>query len=212
MNMQHNGFLGAPIGMGSGERLEDRLKRIRADQMHFAARRARCDSPWFVLRVGTGYEQAVEKVLVEQGVEACVPMRMGPVRRRRHKLIPAQPMPVMMGYVLVRFRPSNEAFNALLGVEKVEEIIGGYEYPHRLSDEIVSSFLQRARRGEFDFEKPASLFQPGVRVRIVEGPFSNFEGKIVSASGKGRGDAVVELTLFGRATAMLVPLAMLAVS
>lgn len=212
MNMQHKNFLGSPIGMGSGERFSDRMKRIRAGQMRYAAIRARDDSPWFVLRVAIGYELAVEKSLSEQGVEACVPMRLGPVRRRRHKEIPAQLMPVMLGYVLVRFVPSNEAFNALLGVDRVEEIIGGYERPHRLSAESVSTFLERAKRGEFDYERPVSLFQPGAKVRIVEGPFVSFEGRIVAGGTKGRGDVVVELALFGRAAAVLIPLAMLAVS
>lgn len=52
------------------------------------------DSSWIIVQVAFGREAAVEKDMLDAGIEACVPMRMGPERKRNRKRIPPSLMPV----------------------------------------------------------------------------------------------------------------------
>lgn len=209
MIMQRDKFEGAPVAIYGGERYEDRMRRMRGDMLRFAAIRAGADSPWFALRVMTGREQAVEKSLTDAGVEALVPKRKGPELRRRHRVIPAQVMPVICGYVLVRCDQSAEAIVGLRGVEHAIDLLGGSLSPYRIPHAIVSHFNELSETGVYDWEKPAGLFKRGMRVAIKDGPFASLSGVIVSCRADGKGDAVVEVQILGGLVPVLVPLAIL---
>ncbi len=207
--MQHNKFEGMPVAVGGGERFDDRMRRIRADMLHAATLRARDDSPWFAVRVMSGREIAVKNALDEAGVEALVPMRKGPEYRRRGRVIPSKMIPVMTSYVLVRFMISDEAFLGIQGIEHVIGILGGCINPRRVPNSEVNRFKALADEGSLDWERPTLVFKAGETVRVASGPFASLGGKIVSCRADGRGDAVVEIDIFGRTTPTLMPLAIL---
>jgi len=207
--MQHDKLEGAPIAVGIGERFDDRMRRIRADLLLAAKLRAADDSPWFAIRVMSGREIAVKNILDDVGIEAVVPMRKGPEYRRRHRVIPAKLIPAMTSYVLVRFVASDDAFLGIQGIDDVIGVLGGCISPHRVSNGEVNRFKALADDGSLDWEKPTLIFKVGETVRVKEGPFASFCGKIVSCRGDGKGDAVVEVGMFGRMTAVLMPLAII---
>lgn len=211
MNMQHKDFIGSPIAEGGHIRFAERMKAIRQEHLErFAAGGAADDSPWFVLCVLPGREKAVENHLAKLGIEVFVPMRLGPERRRHHRVLPAKPETIFTGYVFVRCWRSVEAFTAFLCVEHVEGFIGGFENPYPVDADCIDDFRMKAEAGAYDYERPASLFRRGTKVVIAEGPFVGFGGEVLSVGSKGRGDAVVELMIFGRPRAIIVPLAILA--
>ncbi|WP_203422907.1 transcription termination/antitermination NusG family protein [Sinorhizobium sp. BG8] len=185
------------------------MRQIRSEMLGAASLACKADSPWFALRVWSGREEAVEKSLLEAGIEALVPMRKGREYRRRGRVIPAQMIPVMTGYVLVQCLRSEQAFLGLLGVEHVISVIGGCETPLPIHNEEVQRFKTKACEGAYDWEVPAGLFKRGMKVRIGQGPFAGITGEIVSCRDDGRGDAVVEAQMFGAMTPLLVPLAIL---
>jgi transcriptional antiterminator NusG len=207
--MQHNKFDGTAIGEAKGERFEDRMRRIRRESLVAAKLRAKDDSPWFALRVMSGREKTVQQSLDDEKIEAIVPMRKGPEIRRRHRVLPPQMLPVMSSYVLVRCMPSDEAFVGFLGVEHVNGMLGGCLNPHTIAAEEVNRFKAMADEGQYDWEKPVTSFKMGAIVRVTEGPFAGFCGKIVTCRSDGRGDAVVEMTMFSGVTPALIPLAIL---
>lgn len=223
MNMQHN--FDSLVGRVSAKGIEQ-LNRIAEGEVIreseiLAASRSRADSAlmaesgikpaWICLQVSLGKEEGVEKLLREAGVEAIVPLRKGPVQRRRHKEIPAKDIPVIHGYVPVWCVPDNQAMRGLLGFEHVIGVIGGWENPYRVPQQEISAFKVKAQRGAYDYGRPAGLFRKDMMVDVTEGPFASFRGPIVSCRSDGTGDAVVELVLFGRAVPALIPLAMLAI-
>lgn len=213
MNMQHKDFSGIEIAQGGHVRFHERMTAIRRDHLERCASvRTAGDSPWFVLCVMPGREKAVENVLSQAGVEVFVPMRMGPERRRHHRVLPAKQETVFTGYVFVRCWREAEALTAFLGVEHVEGFIGGFENPYAVAADCIEDCRIKAASGAYDFEKPTSLFHRGAKVVIAEGPFVGFGGEILSVGAKGRGDAVVEIAIFGRPRAIIVPLAILSVA
>ncbi|MDK4704316.1 transcription termination/antitermination protein NusG [Rhizobium sp. CNPSo 4062] len=209
MMMQHDKFDGTLIAASFGERFEDRMRRIKADLLHAATLRAHADSPWFAVRVMSGREIAVKNALDDAGVEALVPMRKGPEYRRRGRVIPSKMIPVMTSYVLVRFMISDEAFLGIQGIEHVIGILGGCINPRRVPNSEVNRFKALADDGSLDWERQTVVFKIGETVRVASGPFASLCGKIVSCRDDGRGDAVIEIDIFGRTTPTLMPLAIL---
>lgn len=190
-------------------KLDRRLAELSRERrlLSRAAMRASDDSPWMALKVLTGRELAVEKVLLAAGVEVCVPMRMGPELRRRGRVSPPQALPVLLGYVLVRCVVSSEAIAGLIGIEKVLGIVGGNETPWLMSVENIRAFADKAADGRYDWERPAGLFRRGMQIEIKDGLFAGAKGTILSCRSDGKGDAAIELMFFNGVTAALIPLA-----
>ncbi|WP_176086906.1 transcription termination/antitermination NusG family protein [Martelella sp. HB161492] len=191
-------------------KLEERLKAISIRQRPSLREPVADDAPWFVAEVQQGHECTVEKDLIAAGVQTALPMRKGPARKRRGRIIPASDMPLMGGYLLVRFAVSNEALNAFYGFDHVSGLLGGWDKPFTIMHWKVTEILRRSQIGDYDWQRQAaSRFQPGETVRIGDGVFAGLSGEIVNARSDGRGDAVVEVELMGRKTPMLIPLAIL---
>ena len=214
--MQHKNFLGSPIGVGSGERFADRLKRIneaRLDEGALVTLNCRISAgnvPWFALRVRTGREKAVETRLDAVGIRCLVPLRKGPDLRRRGRVIEGTMMPVIHGYVLVQMLPIADYLAGLQGVEDAIDVLGGCEKPIRLSNREVSRFNSLAKVGAYDWERPVDLsLVQGERVLITAGPFSGQHAVVATANRKGRGDVVVAIRLMGGEVPVTVPLALL---
>lgn len=181
-----------------------RISRMRS----VAAIRAGDDSPWIIIRV-SGNELAVRDAMLADNIEVNVPMKMGKERRRRNEKIPARPEPVLVGYILVRCNIVADALAGLLTFTGVLSILGGYEKPFLMSAEKAKQFNDKATKGEFDHERPISMFSGVRKVRIIEGPFTGMCGDVVAGIGGGKGTAVIEIELFNQAVPMIMPLAFL---
>ncbi len=187
--------------------LDERARRRR--EVEAAANRAAPDSPWLALKVATGREIHVRDAMDAVGVEALVPTRMGPELRRRGRLMVAQKLPVIIGYVLARCDVKPLAIAGLMGFEDVISLLGGCERPYLITDENISKFNRKAEEGQYDYERPQSLFRIGMRVTVREGIFVGASGRIVSCRKDGKGDAVVEMRFLGGDVPALIPLAIL---
>ncbi len=184
-------------------------ERRRIARMRLAAaNRAGDDSPWLVIRV-SGNEISIRDEMLAAGIEVLVPMKKGKETRRRRFVVPAKMRPVLVGYILVRCDLTYGAIAGVLSFDGVQNILGSYDHPLLMQADKVLQFNNKAENGEFDDERPVSLFTHLRKVRIVEGPFANFIAEVVTPVGAGSGTAVVELSIFGRPTPMIVPLAFL---
>ncbi|MBC8718200.1 transcription termination/antitermination NusG family protein [Ochrobactrum sp. Marseille-Q0166] len=184
-------------------------KRRRIARMRSAAAiRIDADAPWLIIRV-SGSEISIRDEMIAEGVEVNVPMKMGKKKRRRNEKIPARLEPVLVGYILVRCTITTDALAGLLTFTGVTSILGGYEKPFLMSAEKVNLFNEKAAKGEFDHERPITLFAGVKKVRIVEGPFAGMSGEVVSGIGGGKGTAVIEIELFNQYVPMIMPLAFL---
>ncbi|TCT42767.1 transcription termination/antitermination protein NusG [Martelella mediterranea] len=189
---------------------EQRMRQIRFTHRPALAKRAESDSEWMVACVRSGREMDVEKALSDAGVEAIVPIRKGKERRRRNKVIPPQNEVLMSGYVLFRCCYSVEAMSGLLSFEHVVDVLGGWEKPFTVNHEKVRNIMQKAHDGRFDYERVSQVkVAAGDKVRIVEGLFAGLIAEVMTPNGKGKGDVVVEVDMFGQKTPTILPLAIL---
>lgn len=179
------------------------------DHLFYATRAAWEDAAsvaWICLHVRTGREKAVEKMLAEQEIEACLPCYPKREKRIRHRLVMVGGEPLLSGYVMVRCRWDWRAFIALEAMEHVHGLIGGAMKPMRLSDKTVKDFkdLASTLAEKDDTAQPGVCF--GDKVAITSGPFVEFRGEIVQLK-KTR--AKVSIRLYGRESEIWMPLATL---
>lgn len=218
MNMQHRRGqfeLATPIVIRRSclaftQEKSARDTEIRIDQLSMASRsvvsRIAADydemkPAWFCLRVLTGRESAVEKLLDDADVEVLV-VRSGAykvVRRGRVRIMPARP--VVAGYVLVRCLNLPAAMAGLAHVNDVLGIVGGASSPYRIPDEEVIRFKALADDGKYTHRVPVNVdYMVGEQVRVCDGPFASFDAIVTSIDMAEKFRVSVEVSIFGRST------------
>ena len=120
-----------------------------------------------------------------------VEMREGQKKRSERKFFP--------GYVLVQMAMDDESWHLVKDVPKVLGFIGGTsDKPAPISDREADSILQRIQEG-VDKPRPKVLFEPGEVVRVIDGPFNDFNG-VVEEVNYEKNRMLVAVQIFGRST------------
>ena len=160
---------------------------------------------WYVVHVYSGFEKKVADSIKEQALasgledqiedvlvptEEVVEMRAGQTRRSERKFFP--------GYVLVQMAMDEEAWHLVKSVPRVLGFIGGTkERPAPISQKEADRILQRLE--DTDKPKPKTLFEPGEVVRVIDGPFADFNG-VVEELDYEKNRIKVSVLIFGRST------------
>ena len=123
--------------------------------------------------------------------EEVVEMRAGKKRRSERKFFP--------GYVLVHMELNDDTWHLVKETPRVMGFIGGKaDAPAPLSDAEADAILNRVREGS-EKATPKTVFEPGELVRVVDGPFNDFNG-VVEEVNYDKSRMVVGVTIFGRST------------
>jgi len=161
---------------------------------------------WYVVHAYSGFESAVKRSLLERieragmqdlfgeilvPTEKIVEMRGGSQRRSERKFFP--------GYVLVQMDMTDEAWHLVKDVPKVMGFIGGTgDRPAPITDKEADAILQRMQEG-VEKPRPKVLFEPGEVVRVIDGPFNDFNG-VVEEVDYDKSRLKVSVLIFGRST------------
>ena len=161
---------------------------------------------WYVVHAYSGFESTVKRSLQERieragmqdqfgeimvPTEEVVEMRGGAQRRSERKFFP--------GYVLVHMEMTDDAWHLVKDVPKVMGFIGGTgDRPAPITDKEADAILQRMQEG-VEKPKPKVLFEPGEVVRVIDGPFNDFNG-VVEEVDYDKNRLKVSVLIFGRST------------
>ena len=163
---------------------------------------------WYVVQAYSGFEHQVKLSLEDrvararEGVQAkfkhilvpteeVVEMRDGQKRKSARKFFP--------GYVLVEMEMDEETWHLVRSVPKVLGFIGGTsDRPAPISEQEAQAIMQRVQEGT-DRPKPKVLYDPGEVVRVIDGPFNDFNG-VVEEVNYEKNRLRVAVLIFGRAT------------
>ena len=162
---------------------------------------------WYVVHAFSGFEKRVVSSLHEhiqragmedQFGEILVPTedvveldRGGKKRTTERKFFP--------GYVLVEMEMNDDTWHLIKDTPKVLGFIGGSsDKPAPITDKEADAILQRVQEG-VDKPKPKVLFEPGEVVRVIDGPFNDFNG-VVEEVNYEKNKLVVAVLIFGRST------------
>ena len=123
--------------------------------------------------------------------EEVVEMRGGQKCKSKRKFFP--------GYVLVQMEMNDQTWHLVRSTPWVMGFIGGPSYkPAAVTDKEINEILQRVQEGA-EKPRPKILFAPGEVVRIISGPFSDFDG-VVEEVNYEKSRLVVAVLIFGRST------------
>ncbi len=161
------------------------------------------DKQWYVIHTYSGYEERVKKNL-EQRIkfmdaaneiaEVVIPtedeieVRDGQRRTTTRKILP--------GYVLVKIKMSDQAWNIVRNTPGVTGFVGSANKPVPLQEEEANRILKQM---EAEAPKVKVGFRKGQSVRVTDGPFIDFVG-VVDDINTAKGRVKVLLSLFGRET------------
>ena len=161
---------------------------------------------WYVVHAYSGFEAQVKRSLEERikrygmedkfgqilvPTEEVVEMRGGQQRKSERKFFP--------GYVLVQMEMTDETWHLVKDVPKVMGFIGGTgDKPAPISDKEADTILQRVQEG-VEKPRPKVLFEPGEVVRVIDGPFNDFNG-VVEEVDYEKSRLKVSVLIFGRST------------
>ena len=160
---------------------------------------------WYVIHTYSGYEQKVKLSLLEQFDRSESKERLGEivipteevveVRKGKKKISSRKFFP---GYVLINVDMTQDIWYMIKDTPKVTGFLGGGATPVPLSEEEVKLIMEQMR-GESTRLKPKVLFEKGEDVRVIEGPFVNFNGTVEDVN-HDKGKVKVMVSIFGRAT------------
>jgi transcriptional antiterminator NusG len=123
--------------------------------------------------------------------EEVVEMREGQKRKSDRKFFP--------GYVLVQMEMNDATWHLVKNVPKVMGFIGGTsDKPAAITEKEAQTILQRVTEG-VDKPRPKVLFEPGEVVRVIDGPFNDFNG-VVEEVNYEKSRLRVAVLIFGRST------------
>lgn len=161
---------------------------------------------WYVVHAYSGYEKRVATSLQEQvelhsmgdqfgeilvPTESVVEMRDGKKRKSERKFYP--------GYVLVEMEMNDDTWHLVKDTPRVMGFIGGTaEKPAPLTSKEADAILQRVKDGA---DKPTqkTIYEPGEVVRVIDGPFADFNGTVEKVNYE-KSRLQVSVSIFGRAT------------
>jgi len=102
------------------------------------------------------------------------------------------------GYIMVQMALTDETWHIVQDTEKVTGFLGGKMKPVPISEEEAQKILTRMEDGQ-ERPKPKFLFEEGDEVRVIDGPFNNFNG-LVDEVKPDKAKLKVLISIFGRST------------
>lgn len=158
---------------------------------------------WYVIHTYSGYEENVKRNLEERIesmnmqdriIEVLIPtetkikIKNGKRKTVREKIFP--------GYVLVKMSVTDDSWYVVRNTPNVTGFIGSGTNPTPMSDEEVKSLQKRMGVEEPEYKIDVGK---GDAVKITDGPFKDFEGKVFSID-ENHGKIKVLVSMFGRET------------
>lgn len=164
---------------------------------------------WYAIHTYSGYEDAVARYLVQRvdslemgdkifnvvvPKEKKIKIKNGKRRTIEEKIYP--------GYVLVDMILSEDSWYVVRNTPRVTGFVGtDNSTPIPLSKEEIDFLMGRMRGEEEGAKKFAVDVQPGDIVRIIDGPFKDYDAKVSEVDNE-KAKVKVLVAIFGRDTVL----------
>jgi transcriptional antiterminator NusG len=139
---------------------------------------------WYAVHTYSGHEQKVRDKLEKKIAEAKLQERFGQI--------------VIAKEEFVEMEIDDETRFLVTSTAGVLSFIGTTSGPQPLEQEDIDRILGRIERKPSK-EHPEIPYQVGEQVRVIDGPFTGFQGLVDDVDGE-RGKIKVMVSIFGRAT------------
>ncbi len=160
---------------------------------------------WYILHTYSGFEEKVKTSMLDRikqfqqedffgeivvPREQVVEMIKGAKKTSSRKFFP--------GYILLNVDLNDQTWHTIRDTPKVTGFVGNDLNPEPLSDEDAMKIIGRIKDGALK-PKPKVTYEVGDVVRVIDGPFSNFQGEVNEVQAD-KGRVKVMVSIFGRET------------
>ena len=160
---------------------------------------------WYIVHTYSGFEQRVEqtvremmrtgqdKGLIEEVVmptEKIVEMVKGERKTSTRKFYP--------GYIMIKMILTDDTWHLIQSIPRVTGFVGGKNRPTPMRDSEAENILNMMESRQ-EKPRPKFNFDRGDEVRVIDGPFSGFNG-VVEEVNYDKGKLKVSVSIFGRQT------------
>lgn len=160
---------------------------------------------WYIVHTYSGFEHKVKTALEERIKAESRQELFGEILVPTEKVIElvkghrkASSRKFYPGYILVQMELNDDTWHLVRHTPKVTGFIGSKDKPIPLSDEEAEGIILQMQEGA-QKPKPKYKFEKGDEVRVVDGPFANFNG-VVDEVMPDKGKVRVLVSIFGRST------------
>ncbi len=163
------------------------------------------DKNWYIIHTYSGFEQKVADSLRGRAQAFGFADKIGQilipteevVELRNGKKVTSKRM-LYPGYVLVQIAMDDQLWHEVKNTPRVTGFVGGGNNPVPLTADEVNQILFRQATSA-DRPRPKQTFEKNETVKIIEGPFANFNGKVDDVNPE-KNTVRVMVTIFGRST------------
>jgi transcription termination/antitermination protein NusG len=160
---------------------------------------------WYIIHAYSGFENKVAESLRSRAQAFSFAHRVGQilipteevVELRNGKKVTSKRL-LYPGYVLVQMEMDDELWHAVKSTPRVTGCVGGGTKPVPLTADEVNAVLYR-QQSSAERPRPKLTFEKNETVKIIDGPFTNFSGKVDEVN-LDRSTLRVMVTIFGRST------------
>ena len=160
---------------------------------------------WYVVNTHSGFEKKVAQAIEEQAekkgiadhfekvlvpLEEVTELRKGRKIKSERKFFP--------GYVLVNMNMTDETWHLVKDTPKVSGFLGTSGMPSPISELEAKQILDQLHEGVSKV-KDIILFQVGETVKVIDGPFSSFNGLVDDVDAEKQ-RLKIAVSIFGRST------------
>ena len=160
---------------------------------------------WYVVHTYSGFEHKVKANLEERiktlkqdsffgeilvPTEQVIELKKGQKKTSSRKFYP--------GYIMVQMVLNKDTWHTVRNTAKVTGFLGGGSNPSPVPDEEAERIIRQMEEG-ISKPKPRYTFEEGDEIRVIDGPFSNFQGTVEEVK-QDKEKLKVLITIFGRAT------------
>ena len=185
--------------------LDSAAKVVAADEPAAEAPPVEESKQWFIIHTYSGFERKVSESLRTRAEAFGFADRLGQilipeeevVELRNGKKVTSKRL-LYPGYVVVQMDMDDEMWHQVKETPRVTGFVGGGQTPVPLSADEINKMLYR-QTSSAERPRPKMNFEKNETVRIIEGPFANFQGKVDEINPE-RNTLRVLVTIFGRAT------------
>jgi transcriptional antiterminator NusG len=150
---------------------------------------------WYVLHTYSGYEDSVVNNLKQRIESMGMEDKEKKIKIREGKRMTVEEK-IFPGYVLVSMIVTDDSWYVVRNTPNVTGFVGSGTIPTPISDDEVKTIQKRMGLEE---PKYKIEFIVGDLLRVTDGPFKGYEGK-VSEIDEAKGKIKVLISIFGRET------------
>jgi len=160
---------------------------------------------WYVVHTYSGFEKFVAETIRQKAIELNIEDQIGKI------IIPTEGVVEIKGgkkvvstkrsypgYILIEMEMTDINWHIIRETPKVTGFVGSGQHPSPLNPDEVSQIVEHMETTS-EKPKPKHSFEKGEAIRIIDGPFFNFNGLVEEVNNE-RNTLKVLVTIFGRST------------